>query len=86
MSDELEWYLSRTGPRATVTAMPDLNAVARALAIWAYDPDRPREAAQVISEATRRTIAYALDAALHENPLLLNGNVGRYCRPPLTRA
>jgi len=72
MTDELEWFLSYTGPRASVTASPDLGSVARAVAVWAYDPDHPREATRVIAELNRHTVALALDAALAENPLLLS--------------
>src|ERR1044071_7387267 len=68
----LEWYLSHSGPRVSVITKPELGAVARAVAVWAYDPDHPREASRVIAEMTRGDVAYAVDAALQENPLLLS--------------
>ncbi|MGH2945348.1 MAG: hypothetical protein ACRDPC_03645 [Solirubrobacteraceae bacterium] len=65
--------------------MPDLGAVARAVAVWAYDPDRPRDATREIAEMTRRSFAYAVDAALYANPLLLSPKK-RERQPPLPAA
>jgi hypothetical protein len=85
MTDELDWYLSRSGPRATVTARPDLGAVARAVALWAYETERPRDATRMIAEMTRRSVAHAVDAALWNNPLLLSPKK-RERQPPLPPA